>query len=388
MVSFVIVTRDRPGELAWTLTRLGGLDDARLRGGEVIVVDNASRSVPTPPTALPNGLVVRLILKPTNQGASARNAGVAAAVSRWVVMLDDDSWPEHTGFLDELESAPAGVVAVGAEVVLTSGGREFGGLPEVFVGCGAAVRRDAFLVAGGYDPSFGYYAEEYDLCAKLIAGGGRVAHSRSFVVRHAKSGVNRDRSAILRLLARNNAWVEARHAPDASTARLAIARHAARYRSMAERNGDGGCSSGGGVGAEAVERGLAEAERTAGEQARTPMTREGYERFVGLSAARRRLGRVLPAMGARRVAVVARGKNDWVIDAVLAELSARSGIEVVERERDADAVVIGTLSPGPMLDAIAARAGRGGKPAVEGWSVRRRLAPARRAFPRRLALSP
>jgi GT2 family glycosyltransferase len=42
------------------------------------------------------------------------------------------------------------------------------------LGAALAFRRDAFLAAGGFDPSFFMYAEEVDLCARLGAAGWQV----------------------------------------------------------------------------------------------------------------------------------------------------------------------------------------------------------------------
>ena len=83
-----------------------------------------------------------------------------------------------------------------------------------------------------------------------------------------------------------------------------------------------------------------------------PMTRTHDDRFTGRAAVRAHLERTLPS-GAT-VAVVDRGKNAAIIDAVLAELDV-----VTVPETEAEWRVIGTLSPGPMLDAAEARRARG-----------------------------
>ena len=75
------------------------------------------------------------------------------------------------------------------------------------------------------------------------------------------------------------------------------------------------------------------------------------------------------------MAIVAAGKNEWAVRQALHEL----GIEVVERGAGEGALVIGTLSPGPLLDAIESTRGEA-IPVVAPWSWTPSLVPeARRA---------
>ena len=216
MISYILPTRNRPGRLAETvaaLGRLSGDDHAAFGGAAVIVVDNASDPPADPPRKLSNGLPVETIRLRANEGAAARNRAARRAAGEWLVMLDDDSFPLDTAFLEVLATLPGDVAALGADITLPDGRREDGGLPEVFVGCGAAVRRGAFLDTGGYDPAFHFYAEEYDLCAKFLLGGHRVVHDGRLRVRHAKVDAGRDPNLILQRLVRNNSWIAQRYAP-------------------------------------------------------------------------------------------------------------------------------------------------------------------------------
>ncbi len=341
MISFVIPTRDRPRELAITLDRLAG--ERRSDTGpdaEVIVVDNASDPPARAPRRLANGLPVTLLRERENRGAAARNVAAAAARGRWLVMLDDDSAPRHAPFASVLPAVDADVAAVGGEIVLPSGAREAGGLPEVIVGCGCAVRRDAFVAAGGYDPAFGYYVEEYDLCARLIAAGHRVAHTRELPFLHRKTGSGRSFASILHRLVRNSGWTIRRYAPD-DRHDAAQAGMRERYRAIATREGV----------ADAFHRAVDEFDRTIGDQPRRPLSAAQWERFVGAHAVRSSLVPELRAAGIDAVRIVERGKGADVIDRVLRE----SGVHVAE---DAPVAVIGTLSPGPMRDGIERHAGR------------------------------
>lgn len=356
-ISYVIPTRDRPEALSRTLGAIGALDGAaheRAGGAEVIVVDNASRDGAHAPARLANGLAVRVIRLEVNRGAAGRNEGARAAHGRWLVMLDDDSYPLDTGHLGVLAHAGSDVGAIGAEILLPDGSHEAGGLPEVFVGCGAAVRRAVFLEAGGYDESFEYYVEEYDLCARLIMMEQRIEHVRSWRVFHEKTTVGRDMDGILRRLVRNNGWVDWRYGPERVRSD-ALGETLVRYRAIAEREGAvAGYTSG-----------LAELNRTVFDQPRREMSGAEYDRFTGLAHARARIGGALRRIGAERVALVEPGKNAWAVERAVVEAGAR----VVER-KDAQAIIIATLSPGPMLDAMERIGARSALPVVAPWSWR------------------
>jgi GT2 family glycosyltransferase len=358
VISYVMPTRDRPEVLARTLAGIGALP---AHDGEVVIVDNASRVPPSVPVRLANGLGVNLLLRDRNEGAAARNEGVLAGAkaSEWIVMLDDDSAPMDLGVLGAIARAGPDVGAVAAEIFLEprlersgTGGmglvakREAGGLPEVFVGCGVAIRRAAWEstargeLGAGYDPAFGYYAEEYDLCARLLLEGWRIGFDRGFRVEHRKVSAGRDMDLIVRRLVRNNAWTLARYAPR-SERRREIAGTIARYAKIAalERAEVG------------FAQGLAEMAATLWRQARWEMPRTVWEHFIGLSAARAALQDEFARRPFSTAALVDEGKNAHVVYAALEEL----GVRIVTDAGMAEALVIGTLSPGPMLDALEAR---------------------------------
>ncbi|GJM19970.1 MAG: hypothetical protein DHS20C14_21830 [Phycisphaeraceae bacterium] len=342
MIAYVIPTRDRPDELARTLTAIGQIPE-HAKGGtpaEVVVVDNASREPASAPNWLANGVPVRVVHRHSNEGAAARNAGVlrSSADAEWIVMLDDDSAPIDGGFVRTLDEHPVDVGAVSADIFLNDGSRERGGLPEVFIGCGVAVRRWAFLAAGGYDPSFGYYAEEYDLAAKLMMGGRRVAFDPRFRVEHRKVAGGRDMDLILGRLVRNNGWVLQRYTPDDELGER-LGENEARYRAIAEKERAVG----------GFEAGLHELHATIADQKRTPMERAVWDRFTGLTHARAALRAAMEQESFASAQIVSPGKNAWAVEQALAEL----GVRVIES--DADVRVIGTMSPGPMLDAAGER---------------------------------
>lgn len=364
LLSYLIPTRDRPEVLSATLAALGALPR---HDAHVIVVDNASATRPTLPRTLANGLSVELIPLRSNAGAAARNAAAIASdpACEWLVMLDDDSAPMWIGHLEALAAAGPDAAALAAEIWLPSAKspepespdpstlgaiparaanlrtrREAGGLPEVFIGCGVAIRRTAFLESGGYDHTFNFYAEEYDLAAKLLRAGGRITLDRRFQVMHRKVAAGRDMNIILERLVRNNGWVMQRYAP--------ARRRITELRRVIDRYGDIARKEQAETG---YIRGRSELLATLRNQRRTPLAAPLWDRFTGKAVARASLERAWIRRGFRTAAIIDEGKNGHIIREVLRELGVR---EVPASE--ANTLIVGTLSPGPMLDAFDRRA--------------------------------
>lgn len=348
MISYILPSRDRPERLKATLQALATLGDHRECGGaELIVVDLGSHERLILPPTLESGLPIKYLLRERHEGALARHIACEASdpAADWLVLLEDDSYPDDTEFLSRLKSTPADVGAVSANVWLpTRSGRraerEKGGLPEVFLPCGAAVRRDLFLKLGGYDASLGSCGQEYDFCARLLMAGLRVAFNPFFSITHANGTIRRDMSQRLARLVRNDGWIARRYAPD--DVRLAELRQVReRYRLVAAKE----------HALTGFDRGMSELRRTLRSQRRSPMPRELWDRFTGLAAARESLQAAHSAHPFGTACVVDEGKNAWVIGQALHEL----GVKVTGENDDAEVMVIGTMSPGPMLDALERR---------------------------------
>lgn len=350
LISFVIPTRNRRHELEHTLAQLQKLDLKDLCGdAEIVVIDNDSDVMCELPSRLGNGLELTLVALGSNIGAGARNIGAEHARGDWVIMLDDDSNLRPCRVGDYLLEVDQSIGAIGGEIFLPDGSHEAGGLPEVVVGCGCALRREAFLGVGGYDATFGYYAEEYDLCAKLIAEGYAIRHTRALQFEHRKCSSGRDMNEILYRLVRNNGWVIQRYAPEEYRCD-AITEMFGRYEQIAMIED---ASAG-------YQRGCEELESTLESQVRSPLSVFDWERFTGCDATRGVLGEALDHLPSGEVSVVGplRGKG---LGQILNTIK-RSGKSIVMPKRSSEddsadfesaesIQVIGTLSPGPILDA-------------------------------------
>ncbi|MFI7581829.1 glycosyltransferase family 2 protein [Kocuria sp. M1N1S27] len=185
-VTVVVATRNRRDELVAHLGR---------HEGPVVVVDNASTdgSVDAVRAAHPH---VRVVELPRNLGAVARTVGVRLARTPYVAFADDDSWWAPGALARAaavFDAHPrlgllAGSIAVGPEerpdplnAVLAASPL---GIPTGcpgpallgFVGCGAVVRRSAFLAAGGFDDVVRFPGEEERLALDLFDAGWRLSY--------------------------------------------------------------------------------------------------------------------------------------------------------------------------------------------------------------------
>jgi GT2 family glycosyltransferase len=216
----VIATRNRLAELRRTLQRLAALPERP----PVIVVDNASDDG-TPDMVRREFPTAGLIALRRNLGACARNVGARAARTPLIALTDDDSWwaPDAlTRAATVLAGNPrVGLVAarilVGAEqaddpvnVAMASSPLPSNGLPGPrvlgFLGCGAVLRRDAYLAAGGFSRLLFFGGEEQLLAYDLAAAGWTACYRADIVAYHHPSAV-RDAARRRSQTARNRALV-------------------------------------------------------------------------------------------------------------------------------------------------------------------------------------
>lgn len=185
-VTVVVATRNRREEL---------LAHLHHHEGPVVVVDNASEdgTAEAVRAARPDVQVVAL---PRNAGAVARTVGVRAARTPYVAFADDDSWWAPGALARAaavLDAHPrvgliAGSIAVGPQerpdplnaVLAASPLGIPAGCPGPallgFVGCGAIVRRSAFLAVGGFDDVVRFPGEEERVALDLFDAGWRLAY--------------------------------------------------------------------------------------------------------------------------------------------------------------------------------------------------------------------
>jgi GT2 family glycosyltransferase len=230
-VTVVVATRNRRHRLMETLPR---------HAAPVILVDNGSQDGGPDAVAgaFPHVTVIRL---GENWGAAARNVGVELAGTPYVAFADDDSfWApgslrqaaklmrthDRLGLL-------AAQVLVGPEARLDPisaamataplGAPADGPGPSVlgFLACAVAVRREAFLAVGGFQPVLHVYGEEALLAMDLAAAGWRLSYVPALTVRHLPQPAGRDNRARRRIEARNRVLTALLRRPPRVVARAA-----------------------------------------------------------------------------------------------------------------------------------------------------------------------
>ena len=222
-VTTVIATRDRWPDLTRSLPR---------HEPPVLLVDNGSTDG-TPALVRQHFPDVRVVELPGNLGAVARNLGARDAGTPYVAFADDDSW-WAPGALDRaaehFDASPrlgllAGRILVGPEERLDPVCAEMAhsslpadpALPGPavlgFVACGAVVRREAHLAAGGFDDVVVFPGEEARLAIDLATLGWGLSYVDDVVAHHHPSATRDARADRRTAIARSRLLTDVMRRP-------------------------------------------------------------------------------------------------------------------------------------------------------------------------------
>jgi len=179
---------------------------------EIIVVDNASTdgSQEMVEKKFPE---VKLINIPKNTGIEGWNWGFVNAKGKYIVVLDDDSYPEKDAIekmVDVFKSHPSvGVVAF--KIIHPSTGYVFTNSwsPKVtgFCGCGAGIRAKVLTKSGYYSEDNFLYFIERDLAIRIWEAGYSTVYRDDIIVYHKQAQVSRCPSKLEMFYAfRNGLW--------------------------------------------------------------------------------------------------------------------------------------------------------------------------------------
>ncbi|OBA62461.1 transferase [Mycobacterium sp. 1100029.7] len=205
--SFVIATRDRSAELCGVLQRLLDIGTC-----SIVVVDNASRDdTVSAANRVAARAAGRLTVIPLdrNDGAVARNIGVAQCQTPYVAFCDDDSWwaPGATELAELVFDRYPTVALLAARTVIWPQLRDdplvaelaaspLGREPHLpgpsilgFQACSALVRKKAFESVGGFSPILHFRGEEDLLAWDLAAHGWDLCFCRALVAYHQPSPI-------------------------------------------------------------------------------------------------------------------------------------------------------------------------------------------------------
>lgn len=218
-----MITKDRPHSALRTLDRLAELPERP----PVVVVDNGTDpGVGAALRAHPAG--ARVLSPGRNLGALGRNLAVGHASTPYIAFSDDDSWwrPGALGRAADILDAHPRLGLLAARSLVGPEEREdplnellahsplpaeegLPGRPVLgFLGCACVVRKEAFLVVGGYHPLLFFGAEETLLAYDLAAAGWGVSYDPSVTAHHHPDpGERPGRAALLRRNALLTAWL-------------------------------------------------------------------------------------------------------------------------------------------------------------------------------------
>jgi GT2 family glycosyltransferase len=302
LLSYIIVTHNRRAALLKTLAILQRRTPLARDQWETWVVDNASTdgSCQAVANAHPE---VRLIRNPSNEGVGARSRAFDRAAGRYVVLLDDDSYPVGDAVLrsiDYLERTP-GTGAVVGRVLLPDGSEEACAMPGVMLSGAVCLRKAVLDEVGGFAPEFFRKAGEYDISYRLWRAGYAVQRFEDIVYRHDKVMTGRSSALAHRMDLRNNLILVERYLPrslrrayrkDWLQRYAALARHADQAQAVSQ--------------AVAEARDWAQREREAGRSTLLPGV---IETLFELETQRQAIDRWALAHRAERVVIADFGKN-------------------------------------------------------------------------------
>jgi GT2 family glycosyltransferase len=219
-LAVVITSHDRRESLLHTLDRLAELPERP----QVVVVDNGS-SDGTPGAVRRRHPRARVVEAPGNLGAAARTLGARVADAPHIAFSDDDSWwaPGALSYAERLFARHRRLGLIAARIHVEPGARldptciamAHSPLPRDpalpgpavlgFVGCGAVMRRSAFLGCGGFDRRLWLGGEEHLLALDLAAAGWGLAYVEE-VIAHHRPAPSAERADRARRLLRNALW--------------------------------------------------------------------------------------------------------------------------------------------------------------------------------------
>ncbi|HET6247104.1 MAG TPA: glycosyltransferase [Tepidisphaeraceae bacterium] len=213
-LSYVIVTRNRRDTLLRTLELLEQNTHLPRSSWEVFVIDNASDdgTADAVSRAYRDTTVIRLA---ENEGVPARNHALRPSRGRYVVFLDDDSFPLDDAIPRSLAylSRHPKTAALVARVMLPNGNAEAPAMPAITLGGASVMRRSVLEEVGGFAPEFFRQAEEYDLSFRIWNAGYRIERFEDILFGHDKVAGGRSSALTRRMDLRNNLILTERYLP-------------------------------------------------------------------------------------------------------------------------------------------------------------------------------
>lgn len=344
MISFVILTRNRPHALLRRVRDLCAWISKSNTAGEVIILDNCSLEHPIFDNDTTQGVPLKHVPLERNFGHRARLCvpSVADSASEWFVMMDDDTSlaaPRETDLESIFNEWPRDIGVVAADIYNRYQGagpiRAGGGLPEVARSATFAIRRETLLACKDLTPNVRGFAAELDLAANVLrAGYTTVFDPRLISVRRVRDR-RRDAQRVGRWLM-DRLLVVHLYTPDHE-----------RVDSMRLMLRDALRRAGRWISEQDFEHWLRVINTRLANKSRSPLSQSHWDRLTGVAAARDAL---IPhtTTGCTRFAVINESDDTQLITRVVNEL----GASIVSQSDHPDALLLGTLEPGKLIDAM------------------------------------
>lgn len=191
LVSILIITRNRTEELIETILKLAQQDYLNI---EILIADNNSeQKITQDQFHFINN--IRIVSLDKNYGISAFDYLLKIASGTYILILDDDSYPEKGAIIKAVNllklNSECGVVAFNIynskfNFSETKDLQE--GYIHLFVGCGALFKKKVIDKVGFYDNDFFIYVNEIDLSIRILESGFKIYYLPEAKVIHSSSG--------------------------------------------------------------------------------------------------------------------------------------------------------------------------------------------------------
>jgi len=194
LVTVNILSYNRKDELRQTLKKVY---EQSYKNIEVIVVDNAS-SDRTPEMVEEEFLVVKLIKLDKNIGIAGWNKGFEIANGEYVLVLDDDSYPDLMSIQKALDCTMKdeniGIIYMPIYNLYHNkleGNNIDVNNPRTFIGCGGLIKSEVISKVGVYNDLLFLYEHEIEFSMRVYNEGFVIKYCPDAVIYHENSLKNR-----------------------------------------------------------------------------------------------------------------------------------------------------------------------------------------------------
>lgn len=213
-LSYIIVTRNRCRPLLRTLEVLHRTTPLPDDQWEVWVVDNGSTDG-TAATVREKFPKVKVLGRPRNEGVAARSYAFEPAKGEYLVLLDDDSYPEGravTDSMDYLRRTPHCGAVVG-RCLLPDDTPEAPDLPAVMQSGAVCLRKKVVERVGVFRPEFFLRGWAEDLSFRIWKAGWAIERFEDIIYRHERLTTARDPALAHYMAMRNHLILIERYLP-------------------------------------------------------------------------------------------------------------------------------------------------------------------------------